>query len=200
MHHARTRSLLLGACLFSLSAQAIPVLDQNQDSAGGRLAAFAPQATLAQSFRQTNNTLSGAGIFLTALPGFTDTVTISLWDALPGQSGANRLASASGVAQHDAWLDVYWSPVHLSPATEYFLVFSSVGNVFSLAGNRTNPYASGQAYGGTAFTPISNGDYSFRTYYDRPTSPVPEPASWALFGAGMALIALARTRRRGSAR
>ena len=184
-------SVLFLYCL-SLPAHAGLIVDQNQDQIGGRLATFS-SAGLAQSFRQGSDNIAGAGLFLTAAPGFSDTVTLSLWDALPTQTGATRLASASGLAQHDAWLDVFWSPVNLITGHTYFLVFTSANNVFSLAGNRSNPYSDGEAWL-AGFNRLPEGDFTFRTYAQ--VSPVPEPQTLVLFGAG--LVAVAGLRRRKS--
>lgn len=190
MHAFKRYSPILFLYGFSLPAHAGLIVDQNQDQVGGRLATFS-SASLAQSFRQDSDNIAGAGLFLTAAPGFTDTVTLSLWDALPTQTGATRLASASGLAQHDAWLDVFWSPVNLITGHTYFLVFTSANNVFSLAGNRSNPYSDGEAWL-AGFNPLIQGDFTFRTYAQ--ISPVPEPQTLALFSAGLAAVTWRRRR------
>lgn len=82
----------------ALPAGAAVVIDQNQplyDLISGTelllpMARF-DQDTLAQSFQQAGSNVAGAGIFLANEGGpFSQTVTVSLWDALPNQAGATH--------------------------------------------------------------------------------------------------------------
>jgi hypothetical protein len=69
---------LLLSSLSQLS-HAGPIVDQNQDRIGGRLATFSATG-LAQSFHQTNDNIAGAGLFLTAVPdlllGYRDDLVV----------------------------------------------------------------------------------------------------------------------------
>ena len=132
------------------------------------------QLDLAQSFQQTNDNISGAGILLMVGIGATDNVTISLWDGLPN-AGGTLLASASAMGTAGEWVDVFWGYYPITPETTYFLVFD--GNMtLGVAGDTNNPYPHGHVYANPGFQPFTGFDYAFRTYY---TTSVPTEAhSW----------------------
>jgi hypothetical protein len=187
-------------CVFTMAlgartSQAIPIIDQNQPNSPIFMAGF-NQPDLAQSFLQTNDNVAGAGIGMQAGQGTTDSVTIALWDDLPNQPGATLLASASGTATQGTWFDVFWSPVSVIPGNTYYLVFTAAGDLMGIAGDTSNPYANGQVYANSGFTPFANFDYTFRTYYEPDSSPVPEPTTMLLLGGG--LLGLVARRRRHS--
>ncbi len=139
------------------------VIDQNQPSGPIYMAGFS-QGDLAQSFKQTNANISGAGILLQASVGTSDNVTIQVWDALPN-GGGTMLAEASAMGTAGEWVDVFWTAVLITPATTYYLVF--VGNTtLGIAGDTSNPYPDGQVYANPGFQPYPSFDYAFRTYWD----------------------------------
>jgi len=186
------------AIMLSSASQASILIDQNQPSNPDFLADFL-QYDLAQSFQQTNGNISGAGIYVLPNVGTTDTVTISLWDALPNQGGSNMLTSASGTATADAFFDVFWTPVAITPGLTYFLEFTSADGMLGIAGDGfNNPYAQGEAYAQfdvfSSFDSFPEADYAFRTYFDNQQNPVPEPTTLALFGLGFAGLAISRHR------
>ena len=138
-------------------------LDQNQPSGPDYMAAFS-QGDLAQSFMQTNENIAGAGILLQSGVGSTDNVTIQLWDALPN-AGGTMLAEASAAGTAGTWVDVYWTPVTITPSTTYYLVF--LGNsTLGITGDTNNPYPNGYVFANPGYTPFPGYDYAFRTYYD----------------------------------
>src|SRR5512136_846092 len=71
---------------FPIVLPLIDEIDQNQPSGPVYMAAFS-QTDIAQSFMQTADNISGAGILLQPGVGTTDNVTIQLWDGLPNASG-----------------------------------------------------------------------------------------------------------------
>lgn len=167
-------AVLAAVCGAAVAAHGQNVIDQNQPNAPDYMAGFA-QGDLAQSFQPGAGNVSGAGIFLQAGVGSTDNVTISLYDALPN-AGGNLLASGSAVGTQGTWLDVYWSPVTVTPDTTYYLVFTG-NTTLGVAGDIGNPYSRGHTYANSGFTPFSNFDYTFRTY-----TMIPAPGAAAMLG------------------
>lgn len=181
---------------FSNLATATPIIDQNQTNGTAYMAAF-NQTNLAQSFKQTNTNISGAGILLQNGVGTIDNVTIELWSALPNQTGSQMLTSASGLATSGSWFDVYWDKVNITAGQTYYLVFTSQNNSLGIAGDASNPYADGEVFANAGYSSFSNFDYTFRTYYDdNQQTPVPEPSTFLLLGAGLAGIGYIRRRTR----
>ncbi len=157
------------------------ILDQSQTDGSVYMAAFS-QTDLAQSFMQTNNTIDGAAVLTQAGIGGGDIITISLWNLLPN-AGGSMLAtgSVSGVTPGQ-WAEVTWPAVNITPATTYYLVFTSDRNTMGLAGSVNNPYPNGQVYANAGFQPFPAFDYAFKTYY------LPEPAALAMFAVAGLLI------------
>jgi len=178
--------------LTTTATYAVPLIDQNQPNFPGYMAAFI-QTDLTQSFQQTHDNIAGAGIRLQAGVGLSDTITISLWDKPPDQSGANMLAFGSGVATADSFFDVFWGPVAITPGTTYFLEFTSLNNTLGIAGDTADPYTSGQVYANPGFGSFPAFDYTFRTFSE-PQSSVFDPATLGLLGPGMAGLGFSRRR------
>ncbi len=160
------------AILYEPLSYGANVVDQNQPSHPWNMAEFY-QPDLAQSFMQYHANISGAGIFLRESKGSVN-VTIQLWNNLPNQGGT-MLAEASGTGVSYQWVDVFWSPIAITPATTYYLVFT--GNSLGIKGDDTNPYPNGQMYANSGFQSFPDFDYAFRTYYETTFSL--EPHTWA---------------------
>jgi hypothetical protein len=171
---------------FAAAATAGPVLDQNQPDTNTYMAGF-NQTDLAQSFMTDAGSIAGAGIFLEGGVGNTDTVRISLYDALPDEGGS-LLAQASTQGTQGQWVDVFWNEVIIAADTTYFLVFDG-NTTLGIAGDTNNPYADGMTFANAGFNSFSNFDYTFRTW----SSSIPTPgAAAALAVAG---LGIARRRR-----
>jgi len=139
-------------------------IDQNQPNHPNNMAAFY-QTCLAQSFQQTHTNISGAGISLMDGFGSSDTVTIQLWaNGLPNASGT-MLTEATAIGTAGQWVDVYWTPVAVTPGTTYYLVFTG-NTTLGIKGDNVNPYPYGCVYANPGFVLFPNFDYTFRTYYD----------------------------------
>ncbi len=153
--------MLALAALIAMPALA-DLIDQDQPSGPVYMAAFS-QGDLAQSFQQTNDNISGAGILLQAGIGESDNVTISLWDALPN-AGGTMLATASATGTEGQWVDVYWGHYAITPGVTYYLVFDG-NTTLGIAGDTANPYPYGNVFANPGYQSFPDFDYAFRTYY-----------------------------------
>jgi len=138
------------------------ITDQNQPTDLSSMAIFW-QGDLAQSFKPQAHTISGAGIKMRSNIGGNGTATISLWTALPN-AGGMLLASASAPSSPGSWVDVYWTPLAVTPGTTYYLVFENTNSSSGIAGNTNNPYPDGQVYANSGYESFPTYDYTFRTY------------------------------------
>lgn len=95
-------------------------------------------------------------------------------------------------------MDVFWTPVAITPgATEYLIISSSTNSNYGVTYGTGNPYASGVAL--ISGQDIGRGQYdlTFRTYSDTDFhSAVPEPSTWALMILGFAGVGFLVYRRR----
>jgi hypothetical protein len=138
-----------------------PILEVNQ-TVGGVCMAFINQTGLAQSYIPLQPNAAGAGV-RTTTPSTGQTLTLSLWDALPN-AGGNMLASGSTVTTGDVWIDVFWDPVvSVTPGNTYFIVIE--GTVTAcIEGSTANPYPDGNVFANPGYGAFPGFDYTFRTY------------------------------------
>jgi hypothetical protein len=137
-------------------------IDQNQPVGNIYIANFS-QTGVAQSFQQTHDNISGAGILLQADVGSTGTVNIQLWTGLPN-AGGSKIAEGTTTGTAGTWVDVYWSPTTVTLGTTYYLIFEPSTNGLGIAGT-TNVYPHGIAYANAGYGAWPAYDYAFRTYY-----------------------------------
>ncbi len=186
MKLVRHASLL---ALFACAAASQALIDQSQTSAAVYMTAFA-QTGLAQSFRPSVGTISGAGILLFT-SGDPASVTISLYTGLPSAGGVLLGSGSSGPALGGSWVDVsFGKDVSLVPESTYFLVLTSADNVGGVAGDTSDLYKRGETYANGGYQEYPNFDYTFRTFYNpsAAAAAVPGPIAALPF----ALMALRR--------
>jgi len=188
---------VLGAALIAATstASATNVIDQSAPTNNDLISTCS--GILLQSFRPSATNVSGAGVFFAGGVGGSGSVTISLWDKLPGTLGAVALASATGTGTAGSWLDVFWPsfPVEVEPNTEYYLRFEGSGGL-AIAGDIANGYSRGNVIAAVStgpYTGYPNLDYAFRTYTS--VSVVPEPETYAMLLAGVSMLRLLGRRR-----
>lgn len=208
-------ALLAGLlALSAVPASAAIIIDQNQPTADPGFSGYSflsfPYRT--QSFIQSANNIAGAGVLLRGANNNNVSVTLSIWDGKPGDAASHLLASGSGLptgvdnTNDQAWFDVFWNPVSLTPGQTYFLDADATNSgQLALKVSGSDPYPNGSAFSAT-FTPLTDYDYVFRTYadttfsqaaIDEPTGrDVPEPEGFALLSAGLGWFALLRRRYR----
>ncbi len=159
MKHLILSALIACGAATSVSAQ--QCLDQNASTDNACMAGFG-QTDLAQSFKQSAaGNINGAGIYMGPY-GSPETLTISLWSALPN-AGGTMLASGSGVASPNSWFDVSWNCVNITPNVTYYLVFSSTASM-CYEGDVYNGYPHGNVFANPGFGSFPSYDYTFRTY------------------------------------
>lgn len=184
---------LFAATLFAAALPALAVIpnvtDQESSERNAVMATFG-QSGLAQSFKQAAGNISGAGIYILGNANTSADVTIELWSKLPNQGGS-LLAGGSAPGLSQGWVDVFWTPVTVTPGSTYFLVFSGPP-AGELAGSTLNPYPDGQTFANSGFGSYPSFDYTFRTF----AAAVPEPSTWASMMSGLGLLALLALARR----
>lgn len=170
---------------FSGPAQAVSIMDQSQQlyNSTGSFHLYE------QSFQQSNNNITGAGVFL---GGYTTSPfgDINLWiEDLQGTMIAGGSISTTGFG----WYDVDFQGVFgLTANTEYHLLATTSSNIM-LAWYNSDVYS-----GGSMLIPNLWGDdydLSFRTFADNESTSVPEPSTIFLLGIGLVGVAAFRPRR-----
>lgn len=195
----RIVGVIIGLSLLCSSAIAAPILDQNQPLASGGYS-YISSLYAEQSFQQTANNISGAGVFLANGfgGGLDNDVTISLWTGLPSSNGTQLTFGTATASTNNTWLDVFWDPVAITAGATYYLGINSAtaNGQYVVAYGDGNPYPTGVAsFNGSILGP--NYDLTFRTYSDTGlTAAVPEPSTWAMLILGFAGVGFMAYRRK----
>jgi hypothetical protein len=183
--------LFTAAVVLAGPASAAIAIDQNQPNGPAYMAAF-EQTDLAQSFQQSTDNVAGAGIFLQPGSGSgSANITIGLWSHLPNAGGALLASGTETISGDNQWVDVFWSPVGVTPGATEYLVFTSDTNSYGISGDTSNPYPYGYVFANPGYEAFTGYDYTFRTYTDTTYSAVPETSTWLLMLLGFAGLGVA---------
>jgi hypothetical protein len=183
-----------GLQLFHSPMAATPIVDQNNPTRWGGFCFTDGGYSCGQSFQQDHSNISGAGIFID--PNFqgggNGTLTLSIFNTYnPVPSGLIASGTASNVDSNSGWVDVFWTPVVVSTAIQYYLVVESTNLI--LASYSQSSYLDGNAlFSGSDY---SGYDLTFRTFADNGAVQVPEPGSLGLFAIGIAGLGFALRRK-----
>jgi hypothetical protein len=137
--------------------------------------------------RPQRGRLGSSGVCLGAT-GIKDTQAIN----------SGTTSGAGTASAQSTWVDVFWTPVAITPAsTEYLIISSPTSGNYAVAYGTGNPYGAGTALSAGADIGLGQYDLTFRTYSDTGfTGAVPEPSSWAMMILGFAGVGYMTYRRR----
>jgi hypothetical protein len=152
------------------------IISEPKNLFGNLVLATFEQGDLAQSFKQTANNIVGARIKLQQNLETTDSITISLYNALPNAGGNLIISGTTNTSAAIEYsfnyvAEVLWAPTAIEPNTTYFLVFTSNNPNLVIMGSGY-VYNQGDAYANKGFIPCSDYDYAFQTLsnseFDKP--------------------------------
>jgi hypothetical protein len=213
MNAKRAATVALFACLVFVGSAGIARAEPLVDFDGGFVLYNDSSETIGYSFKVSGSGISvgGLGVFSSFSLPLQAPIDVGLWNASGDELASTTVTPGdTAVASIDAngqWLEAVFTPMLLTAgkyyvgafypsSSELVLVFPAIDSIAGVT------YVDAQMGGSSGLTfpgedePSPRGELAGPTVFTADTTPIPEPITLSLFGAGLAGAAVLRRRKK----